>query len=246
MVETRHRKAAREKQTHTSAAIDRQAMEEQGGSIEEQLAARLSLAKYFSVSSTPYILNSLFLFLLVYKMQFAGSECSWMLVFAPFVAADAWTMVLRRNHSIDGAGSALTKIGACMYMSGYLPSFAGPAILCLPLWTSLVFSTYYRCLLSSQFSSLIRTFYQVIIRGVQPFLLALQLDGANADWVVVLTPAWTLLVICFSGALFLIYCAPVLRLHSLHSLQAEATILIFLCCLYLLCISLGGFLFLFW
>lgn len=209
---------------------------------------RLHYARYFAVSSVPYMLNAVFLVALVYKLKYSPHEYSWFRVFFPFVLGDVWLGVLRRSHTVDSVGSALTKIAVCMYLSGLLPGYVNVVMLFIPLWASVLVSTYFRCAFStrSEFSILVRTCYHLVCRVAQPFLVALQLDGAGADWVVVLTPAWTGLVLCFSGALFLIYCAPLIRMHSLESLQAEATILLLLCCMYLLCISLCGFLTVFW
>lgn len=214
----------------------------------ERLSSHVICARYFAVSSVPYLFNALFLGILVYKVQYNLVDFSWFRVFFPLLLSDIWTVTLRRNQIIDSVGSAVTKLGTCAYISGVLPSCVSAVTLCIPLWISVLMSIYFRCVYSrkTEFSLIVRTFNHLIFRVAQPFLVALQLDGSSADWVVVLTPAWTGLVICFSGALFLIYCAPVIRMHSLHSLQVEATILLFLCCLYLLCISLCGFLFTFW
>ena len=212
------------------------------------LSMHISYARYFAVSSVPFILNAVFLVALTYKLLYNSSAYPWLIVFVPCISADVWTAFCRRAQVIDCAGSLCTKMGACLYLSGCLPHYVNAVLICLPLWLSVALSTYYRCAFSSktEFSILVRFFYQLVTRIAQPLLIALQLDGASSDWVVVLTPAWTGLIVCFSGALFLIYCAPVIRMHSLQALQMEATILLFLCCLYLLCISLCGFLFIFW
>jgi hypothetical protein len=222
---------------------------EQEDELDSLMSSRVNFVNICLVSSVPYIFNAVFLCLLVYKLQYAaGVACPWVLVLAPLLAADLWTGMLRRSHAVDCIGSALTTIGVCGYVMGLTPAFVGATTLFLPLWISLVMSTYYRCAFSAktEFSILVRTFYHITCRGVQPFLIALQLDGFGADWMVIMTPTWTLLAVSFSGALFLVYCAPVIRLHSLQSLQIEATILIFLCCFYLLCFSLCGFLFIYW
>lgn len=204
--------------------------------------------RYFAACSVPLLLNATFLAALIYKLQYAPSDYSWFNVFAPFAAADLWTMLWRRDQLVDCLGSLCTKACVCLHLAGHMPVRLSAVAMCVPLWLSVLISSYYRIAVGAKtgFSVLVRSLYHLIFRVLQPLLVAMQLDGAAADWVVVLTPAWAGLVVCFSGALFLLYCAPVIRMHSLQELQAEATVLLFLCCLHLLCISLCGFLFVFW
>ena len=216
--------------------------------IEEVLSAHFGYCRLFCVFSVPYLFNALFLIFLVRKLDLEELGFSWITVFAPLCLADVWTAMLRRSHAANCLGSLLTKIGIYFYVSGHVPKHIGLVPLCVPLWLSVMYSAYCRCILRARttFSIFIRTFTLVVLQGLQPLLVCVQVDDKSSDWVTVLTPTWMLLVVCFCGALFLVYCAPVIRLHSLESLQMEATILIFLCCLYLLTVSLCGFVFVFW
>jgi hypothetical protein len=230
--------------------------------------SRLSWRKYLFTISPPYILNSISICILLLKLQYQ-CKLHWSAFFAPIWLADIWTMMIKlkllvyseypyghhrlyraTEDIIDSCGYFFTKAAIYLYLDDkILHGKVTISSLCIPLWACTLISIYMRCQFSadSQFSILLGSMYHITCRVLQPVLVVFQLDGIlSQPWMVVFTPTWTVLVLCFSGSLFLIYCAPIIRLHALERLQYQATILIFLCCMYLLCISCCGFLFILW
>ena len=222
-------------------------------------------SRYFISSSIPYLFNAAFLILLLVRIQY-NIYLSWSLIFLPFFLADIWSGVQKLKdlcapnipiwhprktkatlHLFDCVGQISTKLAIFLFLNGL---FCKRVILmCVPLWTCAVCSAYYRCSCSheSEFSMVLGLSYNIVCRGLQPLLIALEIDEhLKQPWMVVFTPTWTILILCFSGALFLAYCAPIIRLHALERLQTQATMLLLMCCVYLLSISCCGFLFVFW
>jgi hypothetical protein len=225
------------------------------------------ISKYFFSLSIPYLLNAIFLILSLYKLQFHAS-LSWTSIFCPFFAADIWSLVQKVLdlcspsmpmwhpkktkavlQTLDSVSNLFLKLAIYMDIVGLWDLTSRAVLVCIPLWLCALCSGYYRCRFSneSEFSMLVGSAYNFVSRCLQPLLIALQVDEKlKQPWMVVMTPTWTILILCFSGALFLAYCSPIIRFHALERLHSQATLLLLLCCSYLLAISCCGFLFVFW
>jgi hypothetical protein len=226
------------------------------------------MGRFFISMAMPYLLNAVFLGLLTYKLEYKTSV-PWYAVFVPFWGADLLTGAQKARdicssdiddpvsdsravkaavQLIECLGQAATKLAVFLYLAGLSALHQRFTLMVAPLILSTFIAMYLRCTRTndSDFSILLGTTYHFVARVLQPLLVACALDGfIDQPLMVVMTPAWTVLIIFFSGALFLAYCAPVIRLHALQQLQSQAMLLVLMCCAYLLSISCCGFLFIF-